>query len=151
MSIKKYAVKETSALHLRDADDELMYKDGEDGKPDLNKPMRIHLYGPGSKQYAKASAKQQNRALDKLKKKGKADQSAEEKAQERAQFLADCTASFENIDYEQLQGEFLIKAVYSDLTLGFVPKQVEEYLGDWGNFTTGSTTKPASTSDNTPG
>lgn len=141
----------TNVLHLRDADDELMYKDGDDGQPDLSKPMTVTLYGPGSKQYAKASARQQNRALDKLKKKGKADQTAEEKAQERAEFLADVTAAMTNVEYDQLQGEFLYKAVYSDTSLGFIPKQIEEYLGDWGNFTKPSTAKPASTSGNTHG
>jgi hypothetical protein len=151
MSIKKFAVAATAVLHLRDANDELMYKDGDDGQPDLTKPMRVHLYGPGSKQFAKASARNSNLNVERIKKKGKADQTAEEKTQETAEFLTTCTAKFENIEFEELQGEFLHKAVYSYLPLGFVAKQVNEFLGDWGNFTTASTTKPASTSGTVPG
>lgn len=151
MSIKDFAVVQTSVLHLRDADDELMYAKGPDGKPDLNRPMRVTVYGPGSKQFARATTKNQNRSMDRLKKKGKADQSADEKTQEIADFLTDCTKSFENIEYDQLVDEHLHRAVYADLTLGFIAKQVNEYLGDWSNFSKASTTKPDSTSGTAPG
>lgn len=134
--IRKFAVQETSVLHLRDASDELMYADEE-----RKKPMTITLYGPGSKQYAKAQTRNSNRMIDKLKKKGKSDQTAEEKAQEIAEFLADCTKSFEHIDYDGLQGEELFKAVYADKSIGFIAEQANKHLGDWGNFTGGSAKK----------
>ncbi|MBY0237868.1 MAG: hypothetical protein K2X55_00990 [Burkholderiaceae bacterium] len=135
MSLKKYALKPTSALHLRDGNDELMYADGQDGKPDLNRPMLAHLYGPGTKQYAKAKADQSNRNVDKLKKKGKSDQTAEEQTKETATFLAQCTESFENVEYEGLSGRELIKAVYSDLELCFVTDQVNRHIAETANFT----------------
>lgn len=151
MDIKKFAVEPTSRLHLRDANDALMYADGADGQPDESKPIAVLLYGPGSKQHARAQARQNNRFLDKLKRKGKSDQSAEEVAEERSALLAACTVSFENLEYEQLQGEALAKAVYSDLSLGFIADQVAKHLGDWANFSRASTRNSDSTSSRAPG
>lgn len=134
MDIKKFAVAETGRLHLRDANDELMYAD----EAQL-KPIAVNLYGPGSKQYAKALAAQSNRILDKIKAKGKTNQSAEQKAEENAEYLADCTASFENLEYENLTGNALAIAVYSDITIGFIADQAAAFIRDWGNFTKPST------------
>ena len=137
MDIKKFAVEETSVLELLDANDAPML--GED-----QKPMTITLYGPGSKQYARAQAAQSNRMIDKLKRKGKSDQSADDKAREQAEFLAGCTKEFSsNIEYPNgsgasLAGEALHKAVYSDTSIGFIAEQVGKHLGEWGNFKTGS-------------
>jgi len=134
MDIRKFAVEDTGALELVSASDEPLI--GDDGQP-----MTIVLYGPGSKQYAKAQAGQTNRMLDKLKRKGKSDQSAEEKIREQAEFLASCTKSFSaNIAYDELQGEALHRAVYAETGVGFIAEQVGKYLGDWSNFTTRSTT-----------
>lgn len=138
--IRKHAVEPTTRLHLRNAADELLYADGDDGKPDLARPMVAVLYGPGSKQYAKAQSARSNRMVDKLKKKGKTDTSAEENQRESVEFLAACTAALENVELDQLTGDALHRAVYSDLTLGFIPEQVGKHLGDWGNFTKGSLT-----------
>jgi hypothetical protein len=143
--IRRYAVEETGVLELRDASDEPMI--GDDGKP-----MTITGYGPGSKQYAKAQAAQQNRMIDKLKRKGKTDQSAEDKAREQAEFLAGCTKEFSsNITYDSLTGEALHKAVYSDTSVGFIAEQFGKWLGDWSSFSKPSTTTSASTSDKAPG
>lgn len=135
MDIRKFAVEPTSRLHLRDASDELMYAD--EAK---TLPIAVNLYGPGSKQYAKAQAAQSNRMIDKLKRKGKAEQTAEQIAQEKAEFLADCTESFENMEYDNLTGSALAKAVYSDILIGFIADQAAKHLGDWSNFTKSSTT-----------
>jgi len=145
MDIRKFAVEETGVLELRDAADEPMV--GDDGKP-----MTITLYGPGSKPYAKAQAAQQNRMIDKLKRKGKSDQTADEKARETAEFLAGCTKEFSpNIEIDGLTGEALFKAVYSDTSIGFVAEQVGRYLGEWGNFSKPSSATSASTSVKAPG
>lgn len=128
MDIRKYAVDPTSKLHLRDANDELMYTDE-------GKPVAVNLYGPGSKQYARAQAAQNNRLLDKLKRKGKSDQTAEQRAAESSEFLADCTESFENLEYDNLAGRELFMAVYADVSIGFVADQVAKYISDWSNFT----------------
>lgn len=132
--IKRFAVEETSVLALLGPDDAPLLGDD-------TKPMTVTLYGPGSKAYAKAQAAQQNRMIDKLKRKGKADQSAEEKAREQAEFLAGCTKEFSpNIQYGDsvLTGEALHKAVYADTSIGFVAEQVGKHLGEWANFTKGS-------------
>ncbi len=129
MDIKKFAVEPTGRLHLRDAHDELMYTD--DGQA-----IAVNLYGPGSKQYAKAQAAQQNRIIDKLKRKGKTEQTAEQVAAEKAEFLSDCTAGFENLEYDSLTGDALTHAVYADISIGFISDQVSKFLGEWSNFLT---------------
>lgn len=126
--IRKFAVEPTGRLALRGANDDLMLTD--DGKE-----IAVNVYGPGSKQYAKAQAAQQNRMIDKLKRKGQSAQTAEQIAAEKSEFLADCTASFENMEYDALTGDALAKAVYADISIGFIADQVAKFLGDWSNFT----------------
>jgi hypothetical protein len=133
MDIRKFAVEPTSKLHLRDANDELMHTD--DGNP-----VCVNLYGPGSKQFARAQAAQNNRLLDKLKRKGKSEQTAEQRAAESAEFLSDCTDSFEFLEYDSLTGRALSMAVYSDITIGFLADQVSKHINDWSNFTKPSQT-----------
>ena len=78
MNLSKYEMAETSVLHLVDAGDELMYADLPDGSgPDLTRPMRAHVFGPGSKQYARALNNRQNHNVDLLKRKGKTKETAE--------------------------------------------------------------------------
>ena len=132
MDIRTKAVQATSTLHLRDAADELMY--------DGDKPVTVTIYGPGSKQFAKAQAAQQNRMLDSLKRKGKTDQTAEQKRAEQAEFLTECTAAFENLTYGDLTSTALAQAVYSDIEIGFIADQVAKHIGDWANFSKPSAT-----------
>jgi hypothetical protein len=127
MDIRTKSVSATGRLHLRDASEELMYT--EDGKE-----VAANLFGPGSKQYAKAQAQQQNRMMDMLKRRGKTEQTAEQKREENARFLADCTESFENLSYGELTGDELKIAVYSDQSIGFIADQVAKFIGDWANF-----------------
>lgn len=135
MDIKKFAVSPTSKLHLRDANDELLFADEE-----KTKPITVNLYGPGSREYARAQTAQSNRMIDKLKRKGKTEQTAEQRASESAEFLSDCTEGWENMEYDQLTGRALSVAVYSDVTIGFIADQVAKHIGDWSNFTKPSAT-----------
>lgn len=141
MDIRKFAVEETGVLELRDADDQPMI--GDDGKP-----MTITGYGPGSKQYAKAQAARHNRMVEKLKRKGgKTTQTAAEIAQEAAEFLAGCTKEFSsNIELDGLAGDALHKAVYADISIGFIADQFGKWLVEWANFSKPSTTSSGSTS-----
>lgn len=132
MDINTKAVLPTSRLHLRDASDELLM--------DGDKAVAVNLYGPGSKQFAKAQAAQSNRMLEKLKRKGKIDQTAEQKQIEQAEFLAECTESFENLEKDGLTGHALALAVYSDIKIGFIADQVAKHVGDWSNFSKPSAT-----------
>jgi hypothetical protein len=140
-NLKKFALVPTVVHHLRDGNDELMYADGPDGKPDLNRPMLAHIHGPGTKVYAKARAAQSNRNMDRFKKKGKTDMSADDTIAETATFLAACTEKLENVEVDKLTGEALAISVYSDLELCFIPAQIDKLLGDTANFTKASQTR----------
>lgn len=135
MDIRKFAVPPTARLHLRDASDELMFAD--DAK---TQAIAVNLYGPASKQYAAAQAAQNNRMIDKLKRKGKAEQTPDQIASEKASFLSACTQSFEHLEYDALTGDALARAVYADQTLGFIADQVAKFVGDWSSFTPPSAT-----------
>ena len=122
MDIRTKAVAQTSVLELRDANDELM------------QGVTVTVYGPGSKQYAAAQARQSNRMIDALKKKGKTEQSAQQKAAETAEFLADVTVEFNGLEYDALTGRELALAVYSDTSIGFIADQIAKHVSDWANF-----------------
>lgn len=139
-NLKKFALQAISILHLRDGNDNLMYADGPDGRPDKSRPMRARLLGPGTKQYAQARTEQSNRNMDRIKKKGKTDQTAEDSIKETALFLARCTDGLENIEVGELEGKDLYVAVYSDLELCFIPTQIDRYIGETANFTGASPT-----------
>lgn len=137
--ISQLAVADTSFLHLTDAEGTLLFT----GEGDDKKPVGINLYSPGSDEYQRAQTKQQNKMVDRLKRKGKSDISAEERREQQASYLADCTYSFENLSYApagDATGPKLFKAVYNDARIGFIAEQVQAHLGDWENFTPGSAT-----------
>lgn len=139
-NLKKYALVATVAHQLRDGNDELMFADGPDGKPDESKPMKVHVFSPGTKVFAKARAAQANRNMDRYKKKGKSDMTAEDQTKDTAEFLAAVTDRFENIEVDALTDKALFMAVYSDLELCFIPAQIDKLLSDTANFTATSPT-----------
>ena len=132
MDIRKHAVAETGRLHLQDAAGAELFDD-------QGRPVVAVIYGPGSKQYARANAKRSNRAMERMRKKGKVEQTAEELAAENADFLADITADLENLSYDGLEGRAKHLAVYKDLSIGFIADQVAKYGNDWANFSKPST------------
>ena len=103
-------------------------------------PIAVNLYGPGSKQYAKAQTKQANNLMEKYKRKGKIEQTSEQRVAENADFLADLVASWENLEYDNLTGRDLSIAVFSDQSIGFISDQINKYCNEWSNFTPSSTT-----------
>ncbi len=133
--ITSVSAAETGTLELLRPDGSPLY-DGERNR------CSITLYGPGTSQYQAAAAARQNRALDKMRRKGKLDQSAEEKLAEEARFLTAITVSFNNFTYPGADGngQALFRAVYEDPKLGFIKDQAAEFAGDWENFTGGSAT-----------
>lgn len=130
MSIRKHAVPETAVFHLHDAGEQPIFEN-----EDPKKPSRVVLYSPGSKQFAAAQTARNNRILDRMKRKGKSDLTPEEQIKEKAGYLADCTHSWENVDYDGKTGRDLSLAIYGDLDLGFIADQNAQRLGDWKNFT----------------
>lgn len=133
MDIRKLAADETAILHLRGANEELLFE-GEG----VAKPVSVTLYGPGSRAYSKATQVRNNLLLEHLKRKGKSDMTSDESIEIQADFLAACTHSAQHIEYDKLTGTDMIKAVYADPSLGFIPEQVAKHLGEWRNFTKGS-------------
>lgn len=127
MDPRTRAVAETSTLELLDADDSPMVDD------DGNRAAVV-LFGPGSKQYAKANSVKNNRMMERLRQKGKADISPEQQALETAEFLAACTSSMQHIDIDDLRGHALFVAVYGDKSIGFIAEQAQAHLGEWSNF-----------------
>lgn len=131
LDIKRSAAADTFTFQLLDGADEPLFDD--DGKP-----VKVTVYGPGSKPFAKAKSAQENRIVQRLQRKGRTDQSPEEKAKQTAEFLADVTVEFSNLDYEGKTGRDLAIAVYSDTSIGFIADQVHKAAHDWANFSTGS-------------
>lgn len=135
--LEKAEAQETSVLHLKDAQGELMY--AKQGDQEL--PVTAVVYGPGSEQYQKAQLRAQRRAMQIFKKKGaKAvdSRTPEERRLETAEVLADITVSFGNLAYKGLEGRQLALAVYQNPKLGFIADQVNNHAGDWANFTNGA-------------
>jgi hypothetical protein len=133
--ITTQAVQDTAAIHLKGADGEHLYADG--------KPVRIHIYGPGSKQFAAIEARQTSRAVKRMQDNdGKVSvASPDQRAAEQAEDLAELTVSLENFTYPpagDAQGKDLFKALYADTKLGFIPQQITKAVKDWGNFKPGS-------------
>lgn len=138
MNLKKFEMEETGVLHLRDAGDQLMYAET-DGQPDESKPIRVHVYGPGSKQYAKAFNENANRQVDLMKAKGKTKETVEEATAANARFLTGCTKGWENVEGESgATGDELSMEIYTNVRLRFIRDQVAAFVAETGNFTQGS-------------
>ena len=140
MDITKLKAADTAAIHLKNADGELLYDGG-----DKNKPVRIIVYGPGSDAYGVVEARQSARAVKRMQDNdGKITVAPfEERVRETAEDLAAITVAFEHLEYPpaaEAQGVELFKALYADQKLGFITKQVTKFLADWGNFKAGSAT-----------
>ncbi len=142
-NIAALAASTTAALHLKSATGELLFADAE-----RKLPCRIHLHGPGSEIAGVIEARQSSRALKRMQDNdGKVTAAtSEERKAETSADLAALTSHFENFEYQPegvetpLTGEALYRALYADQSLGFITKQVAKFFGDWGNFSSGSTT-----------
>ena len=151
-TLKQFEMQEVGILHLRDAEDALMYAAGPDGEPDPEKPIRAHVYGPGSKQYARAMSAKAARWLKHRERKGKADQSAEDKALDQTEFLVACTKMIENAESDSgATGEAFFSEVYANDKLSFIRDQVNTFTNDTANFTSGSTKGLPPSSGKAPG
>lgn len=133
LNIKTKAVAETGVLELVDADDEPLFDE-------KGNRCTITLYSPGSKVYEEADNERQNRLLEIMQRRpGKTKVSAEDRRQMNATFFARVTASFDHWTYDpKLSGFEMLKAAYMDPSIGFIVRQVDLHLGDWGNFKQGS-------------
>lgn len=132
MDVSKLKVAASGRIHVKNAAGEPLYE-GEH-------PVFITVHGPGSRAYGTVEARQHARALRRMNdNEGKITApTAEERLAEVAEDLATLTISFEHLSNGDLSGEQLFRSVYGDPELGFIAKQVERYLKDWGNFTVAS-------------
>lgn len=128
MDVSAIKAADTAAIHIKNAAGEPLY--------DGDKPVRIIVYGPGSRQFAAVETRQSNRAVKRMNDNdGKiVALAAEERLAETAEDLADITVRFENLSSGDKEGSALFQAVYGDAQLGFITRQVTKFLNDWGNF-----------------
>lgn len=136
MDITSQSVVDMAAIHIKGADGEYLYDE-------KSNPVRIVIYGPGSKQFAAVEARQTNRAVKRMQDNDNKVSlpSAEQRNAEQAEDLASITVRFENFTYPPAgdkQGAELFEMLYADATLGFITRQVVKACADWGNFKPGS-------------
>jgi hypothetical protein len=125
--ISNLAVNSTAIIDLESPDGELLTNaEGEQ--------LSVTVYGPGSKQFQKASGVRNRAILDYVRKGGKKMKEDEQRELD-AEFLAACTVSFNNFGYKELTGNEMFKAAYLDPSIGFIADQINKAIGDWANFT----------------
>ena len=129
---------DTTFLHLKSpiTEEPMFLGEGEDAKP-----IGIWLHSPGTEAYEAAEGKRTNRAL--VRSKRKIDLNADLLRGDTVDFLAEVTASFQNLGYPpagDAQGAKLYKALYADRRRGWVVSQVQAHLNDYANFTKASAT-----------
>lgn len=95
-------------------------------------PVKIHLFGPGSAEFVRITAKldaaAQARTFAALRGKGKKGDSDEQRADQIAKLVA-CTKLVENFPIPGGP-----KAIYENPRLGYITGQVQRFLDDWANF-----------------
>lgn len=141
LNIALLAATSTAALHVKNPAGELLFADAE-----RTLPVRILVHGPGSKAYGVVESRQSARMLKRMQDNdGKMTASnPEERVSETAEDLAAITSAFENFEYkpesaaEPVTGEDLFRSVYANPSLGFITRQVQKFVSDWGNFTAAS-------------
>lgn len=96
----------------------------------------VTAYGPGTKPFAAARSRASNRAMKRLRARGKTDTTPEEDIAATAEFLKDITVSFNAFTYgEGEQGPDMFRACYMNTAMGWLTDQVNSGAGDWSNFT----------------
>jgi len=129
--ISKIGVNPTSIIELESPDT------GEQLLNEAGEALSITIYGPGSKQYQKATAIRNRAVLDYIRK-GSKKMKDDEQRELDAEFLASCTVSFNGFVYKDMTGHEMFKAAYMDSSIGFIAEQVNKAVSDWANFTKGS-------------
>lgn len=134
--ISTQAVVDTAPIHLKGAAGDPLF--------DANgNPIRIVVYGPGTKQFSAIEARQTARAVQRVNANdGKSSViPPEQRTAEVAEDLAAITVGFENFNYPPAgdkTGFELFQAFYADPKLGYMVNQVLKAVQDWGNFKPGS-------------
>lgn len=133
-NINKLALDTTTELHLRNpATDELLYDSKANGENDLEKPVKLVLYGTSSKQYKQAIHAMQNKRLKANKSKP---MSAEMLEDESVDLLVKCSIRGINIEHnsEPLDNAEAFRSLYADSSLNWIRTQVDEVITDAASF-----------------
>lgn len=129
MDIRKFEVQDTATIQLLGPDDKPMVDDA-------GIPCTVTIYGPGSTQFVKAQAANNQRLIKQMTMGAEVEQQSTE---EKARFLADITKEFSaNVELDDLKGDDLKVGIYSTLKLGFIADFVQKKSTKWSVFTKGS-------------
>ena len=126
--ISTLASKDSTELHLRHpVTEELLYAD--EAK---EKPVKIILWGTGSKAYRQAINAMQNRQL----KRGKKQATAEVMREESVELLVACSQKAVNMLFEgqELNTPEAFRKMYSNDAYSWAKEQIDAALSDSGNF-----------------
>lgn len=105
---------------------ELVFADG-----DTDKPVGVNVFGPGSKEYRAAQSAITNESIAAKRKKV----TAELIERNAVELIARTTSEFVNFDYEGKGASLETnRAFYKDERFVHLRDQVQEKLGDYGNF-----------------
>lgn len=143
-NLKQYEAADTATLTILDAagDEPLRGVDGE--------PVVFELYGPGTEQFANGQDKidraREARTMQAAMRGGKVKgDGAAEQRKLVAEKWAGCTKSISpNFPVSPI-------AVHTNPKLGYITRQVANFVEDWGNFLPQSAKTSATTSGSTPG
>lgn len=117
-------VEDTTIVELDDKHGNELIKDGQ--------RCSITLWGPGTKEFARAKAEAKIRAMKTIRHK-KADPEGD--AASTASFLASITVSFNNFGLTQAdQTRQAFREFYLNPKVGYITTKVDESAGDWANF-----------------
>jgi hypothetical protein len=101
-----------------------------------DKACTVTVYGPGSKPFKAAQSVASNRAMKRVRAKGRnAETTPDEEAAATASFLSAITVSFNNFNYGGSGEPEAIRRAYADPKMGWLTEQVNAGAGDWAAFT----------------
>lgn len=127
--ITKKRVTETGEITIKDADGSPLLDD--DGNE-----LTVTVHGPGSKVWQQASAEQNRKRAERMRKNGgKIEAALDHASADQVDFLCRVTLRFNGLEYPVDKGGDMIRAIYSDDTLGFIRDHVYAEVSDWGSFT----------------
>lgn len=97
--------------------------------------VSVTVHSPGSKEFAAARSMASNKAIKRLRQKGKTDTTPEEDLASTADFLTRITVSFNGLRFGDADpsSKDTFRAVYLNPGLGWLTEQVNQGAGDWGN------------------
>lgn len=136
--VSTFQVADTTEITIKHpaTGEDFLVNTAEDGQPAVMAPMVVVAYGPGSKQF-KAAQAVSRQTYQKTFHRGKSKETPEQEGARTAAFLSAVTTEFRHFDYQKMPSteREAFRACYLDPKMGWLTEQVNEALGDWGNFT----------------